>query len=60
MQQILTTLLLSVPTGGVLHTADVRTGENVESVQIFDGKTLNGWKGEEAAAHDHNAARIEC
>ncbi len=49
-----------MPTGGVLHTADVRTGENVESVQIFDGKTLNGWKGEEAAAHDHNAARIEC
>jgi len=46
MRQIPTVLLLSVLTGSVSHTAEVCGDDEGKFTQIFDGKTLKGWKGE--------------
>ena len=34
-------LLITVLTGSVLHTANVRSDDNIKFTQIFDGKTLH-------------------
>jgi len=39
-------LLLTIVTGGLLPTDKVWSGDKVKFTQIFDGTTLNGWKGE--------------
>ncbi len=46
MRQAPVILLLTVLVSGIVHPATVWSEDKVEFTQIFDGKTLDGWKGE--------------
>jgi len=51
-------LLLTVVAGGVLHAAEVRSEDKAKFTHIFDGKTLNGWKGEAEKWRVENGAIV--
>ncbi|MCP4784151.1 MAG: DUF1080 domain-containing protein [Fuerstiella sp.] len=46
MRRALLLLLITVLAAGVWHPTDVRSDDETKFKQIFDGKTLDGWKGE--------------
>ena len=49
MRQTPIILLLTVLVWGIIYPVTVRSEDEVEFAQIFDGKTLDGWKGEEGS-----------
>ena len=51
-------LFLAIVAGGVLRPTEVRSEDEVRFTQIFDGKTLNGWKGEAEKWRVENGAIV--
>lgn len=58
MRRVSFILLLTLLAGGPLNTQQVRSADEVTFTQIFDGETLDGWKGEAGQWRVENGAIV--